>query len=537
MNRAPAALRILLCTLAALRTVGYIMPKSFKGCPAGKGPKVEYATRSLGCSKCPSGRFNPHAASRKPCLVCPHGKLPTHGRDKCWKRKHWNDCAPGFYGPDWSRKPPCRPCPPGRWGAAGTKTKAECKLCRRGRYGTGASTTASCKAPCLERRMCGPGATNPYGGQLCKAGKFELDTAKPHKACSLVAPDEFRPAGGYGSAFSEQGACILDKAYGLLDVLFAWKGCGTFSTESDSPCFKNQLKTLELSVLECCDGAEHPVFGKAQKTCETSLGGWLEGIRMVRAHFHNAMQPKNVWRRTKSADQDIVMPVFRKGINLASEFYDRDPARWGLGVSGTSGNPDLTRMAGHMLHEAPNGRSLAKIFKSIEGEYCKIDHCSSSFKASEEKITNEQYAPSTLETAPPAPVPTPAPVSWREEPGRGKLSYEDLAALAAKRSKHLGERTAGDGGHLATAKAVSAAIAAGYDDDTINGNTANVGLPVKHEGTLQDWQAKPKVPSNLAAAAVAAGEAAVADDDDDDVSEGKKHHKSSVKFYKRKPHT
>ena len=519
---------------------GYIMPKSFKGCSAGQAPKMDYQTRKLACARCPSGRYSHESGWRKPCLVCPHGQMPTHLRDKCWKRKHWNDCAPGYFGPDWSLKPPCRPCPPGRWGTAGTKSKAGCKLCRRGRYGTGGSTTASCKAPCLERRMCGPGATNPNGGQLCRAGKFELETAKPHKSCSLIAPNEYRPKGGYGSAFSEQGACTLDKAYELLDVLFAWKGCATYSDESDSPCFRNQLKSLEMSSIECCDGSEHPVFGKSQKQCEAAMAKWLEAVRKVRVHFHNAMQPKSVWRATATADKDLILPIFRQGIELAYRFYDRDPARWALSISGKQGNPDLTPIAYHMMHEAPNKDSLASIFKSVEDQYCKEVHCNDSFDELEEKKSAAQfYAPSEVESS--APVPTPVP--WAEISGRGRMSYEEVAKFAAEQNKHRGEREAGDGGKLAAARAISAAVAAGYDDDTINGNTPNVDLPVAHTGTLQSWEGqKPKIPASLANAALAAGEVAVADDDDDNnvdadaIRTGRKphhNHKSSVHFFKQ----
>ena len=224
---------------------------------------------------------------------------------------------------------------------------------------------------------------------------------------------------------------MLDKAYQLVDLLFEWKECRAFVTnDSDSPCFANLLKTLEVQVFECCDGQEVPATGKQQKVCEDKLAPFVRAIHRVRAHFHNTMEPRSLWLKDEAMDKKIVLPVFQAGLSLAMSLYDSDPARWGLRNEGEAVSPDLTPLAHKLLHDGVGVDSVKDLFDIVEkAYYCHEYRCTSKFKTAEElrtptkaPVLQVQHDDDDLVKPTPAPLVSPA----RQ---RNVLSRRDMLKL------------------------------------------------------------------------------------------------------------
>ena len=268
MSLRDAALWLLLL-LAARAARALVVPTGFT-CPRGQEVHtgIQFSKPTLQCKPCIPGRYQP-VPSARPCGFCPRnmGTRGHAGATACQPLTGETFCPPGRFGADFAH---CRDCPAGRFGLGGSRTPTCSGLCEVGRYGLGGSQTSLCTGRCLAGRFCGEGAKSATDSGLCPKGRYTMDgkglgaggggdgdggnssgdsgggsnpagSSEPAaaywaKLCPLTAPMEFRPHGGYRSSFSEIGACVLDKAYRLVELLYALRTCERFRPAVGDVC-------------------------------------------------------------------------------------------------------------------------------------------------------------------------------------------------------------------------------------------------------------------------------------------------------------
>ena len=310
-------------------------------CPAGRfadfgGSGGAFTER---CTRCQPGWYQPDAHDitlRARCLPCSKGrwapalganacaplvKFPSEGGRGAGGAKEFpvtgGFCSPGRWGDkgQLSQGNGCKLCPPGRFGAGGSATSACSGACAAGRYGIGGSTGRQCTGRCAPGRVCGEGSTTALGdGDACPRGRYAILGADT-EGCELRAPAELRPGrpaddgvgssdGGYATASGEIGACVLDKAYRVLELLQAVLACSFTSSgggdndgegragaagrgkaatvrtaaaaavaqaPSRDACDPSQAAVLRTELLGCCDGVEHLVLEDARQRCRERL--------------------------------------------------------------------------------------------------------------------------------------------------------------------------------------------------------------------------------------------------------------------------
>ena len=248
-------------------------------CPAGKHQPVDDdVTMSAACKPCPPGKWT-RGVGAAACLG-----LATEagaGSSGVGFDAHGGFCPPGKWGPQGILTVGgCQVCAPGRYGAGGSADGHCDGACGIGRYGLGGSASAACTGGCARGRLCPEGSISAQGARdPCPRGKYAAPGT--YQRCELRAPPEFRPGGtayghGYRTASGEAGACVLDKAYRLLDFLSAAESaqCAKQLPEealAGGPCDPRQGDTLRGELLECCDGAEHLVSPHASAVCRSAL--------------------------------------------------------------------------------------------------------------------------------------------------------------------------------------------------------------------------------------------------------------------------
>jgi hypothetical protein len=89
------------------------------------------------------------------------------------------------------------------------------------------------------------------------------------------APRTYTPHGGFLSEKAEQGACILDKAVSLIDVLVSLKHCKAFHGKRGHPCYARAVSHLREHLEQCCEGREHYVMWKSNVQCMHNVGGMI----------------------------------------------------------------------------------------------------------------------------------------------------------------------------------------------------------------------------------------------------------------------
>ena len=296
------------------------------------------------CAMCPVGKYQPHATARRvSCRPCSAGRWSAHGgAARCVGDKFGTMafCQPGRWAAKTGSgdgKGECAHCPAGRYGLGSSRSAACDGLCRPGRFGSGGSTTAMCDGPCEEQRFCRAGAKAKDDGGLCPRGKYQFEEVGIG-GCLLTSPPEYRPAGGFSTAAGEQGACVLDKAMRLVEVLYALKTCDRFAADGadGGVCDAGLARALARDTAECCapDGvsAERALVTPRQrrqctqqvKSITAALDRDLTALRGL-SNVEKASDA-NLWDADADEAEGVVLPLFRATLRAAKVLYAAAPA-------------------------------------------------------------------------------------------------------------------------------------------------------------------------------------------------------------------
>jgi len=96
----------------------------------------------------------------------------------------------------------------------------------------------------------------------------------------------YAPAGGFPTDFGEQGACVLDKAGALLDLVPAFFKCDKWDGTVGEACFAESIDHLAKHTDACCEGREHFVLWQSDTFCEKRVAVFTRRLRAFGAnHF------------------------------------------------------------------------------------------------------------------------------------------------------------------------------------------------------------------------------------------------------------
>jgi len=108
----------------------------------------------------------------------------------------------------------------------------------------------------------------------------------PASSSHGFTPTVFKPAGGFPTDFGEQGACVLDKAGALLDLVPAFFKCDKWDGTVGEACFAESIDHLAKHTDACCEGREHFVLWQSDTFCEKRVAVFTRRLRAFGAnHF------------------------------------------------------------------------------------------------------------------------------------------------------------------------------------------------------------------------------------------------------------
>lgn len=94
-----------------------------------------------------------------------------------------------------------------------------------------------------------------YLQQQCQhwdtARRWELQRKKEG---IVVARKEFVPKGGFSSVYGEMGACVLDKAELLVDIVYQMATCKSYDNYRGSECYEGTAQDFVGHLRMCCAG-------------------------------------------------------------------------------------------------------------------------------------------------------------------------------------------------------------------------------------------------------------------------------------------
>ena len=68
----------------------------------------------------------------------------------------------------------------------------------------------------------------------------------------MVARKEFVPKGGFRSVYGEMGACVLDKAELLVDIVYMMATCKSYDAYRGSECYQGTVTDFVSHLRMCC---------------------------------------------------------------------------------------------------------------------------------------------------------------------------------------------------------------------------------------------------------------------------------------------
>jgi hypothetical protein len=229
--------------------------------------------------------------------------------------------------------------------------------------------------------FCREGSTSPDSSGMCPRGRYSAEASfgDAKSSCTLMAPKELRPTGGYESAVGEQAACVLDKAMKLIEVLFAFKHCRRFDRPRGELCYGGVAEDLVADAGECCAGNEHIVLPRSLARCKAGIRPWLGAIRKVLlprllpkanadddAVNADELHPQKWSAAQQARDEALILPVFHLGLDTSRVLYGRDPRQ----------ATDMTDAAGDLLHlcsiDGVDCRSMGSIVDYVRRFYCHL---------------------------------------------------------------------------------------------------------------------------------------------------------------------
>jgi hypothetical protein len=179
----------------------------------------------------------------------------------------------------------------------------------------------------------------------------------------LCGAIDFFGSGGYNTTYGKEGACMLDKAFGIMRVLWAIQNCKTFVADEHNVCFKGMVPALHWSIEECCTDLGG---SKRDDFCHALVKPVLHDIeKTVFPHWQKHL---TMDRKATPQDEAEFFPVFQKALDVSRKMYRLGGAK-----------KDLTVVSSHLMgvcDAAHNHcRSLASLISYIKGYYCGVFKC------------------------------------------------------------------------------------------------------------------------------------------------------------------
>ena len=191
--------------------------------------------------------------------------------------------------------PPPVDCVLGQWGAWTPCTEAcDCGLTERVRDATpptgggkacpewnSESMTCNCQE-CTATGMAATAApaavtagTTTPASTAAPAAHLQMPAASAHGYMNKL----YAPEGGFPTDYGEQGACVLDKAGAILDLVPAFFRCDKFDAQVGEPCYAESIIHLARHTDTCCEGREHFVLWASDTFCETRVAVLTHKLR------------------------------------------------------------------------------------------------------------------------------------------------------------------------------------------------------------------------------------------------------------------
>ena len=152
----------------------------------------------------------------------------------------------------------------------------------------------------------------------------------PPPSAHGFASAAYTPAGGFLSEKAEQGACILDKAVSLIEILVSLKHCTTsqYATAAKGqPCYRRAISHLREHLEQCCEGRAHYVMWKSNLQCMRNVGGMIRDWHYLLETKVFLCQRGNAVMCAKLHNGDLISRVLMQGLEAAQLMYkDAEPS-------------------------------------------------------------------------------------------------------------------------------------------------------------------------------------------------------------------
>jgi hypothetical protein len=161
----------------------------------------------------------------------------------------------------------------------------------------------------------------------------------------------FHPRHSFESSQGEQAACVLDKTQAFIDLVVDVFKCTKWSGKVGEACYPLSGEHLVQHVEACCQGREHMVLWKSDRTCEQGIGEFVSLFtRVFLPHFKGCVsgQRRACNSLQSAAGQVTVASILRVGLTAAQVLYAgghkhdmTEAAHAWLGICGVVTDKDL----------------------------------------------------------------------------------------------------------------------------------------------------------------------------------------------------
>ena len=158
------------------------------------------------------------------------------------------------------------------------------------------------------------------------------------------------PAGARSFAFKfgASAACVLDKALRLVELLYALKTCRAqdFTKAPGSLCFTGMVGEITAGFAECCNPpltrSRKALTPQEKQVCRRQVLKVTKPMQLklgpIKYHIAHELKqasgtgdvPQISWARDGKSEEAIILPLFKKALQVAKTLYKYD------------GNQDLT---------------------------------------------------------------------------------------------------------------------------------------------------------------------------------------------------
>eukprot|EP00937_MAST-01D_sp_MAST-1D-sp2_P004760 g4760.t1 len=277
----------------------------------------------------------------------------------------------------------------------------------------------------------------------CLKGNFGTDLL-PAASSHGFTPAQYQPDGGFPSSYGEQGACVLDKAEAVVELMPAMFFCPKFNTKEGDPCYMHSIRNVANKLMACCDGREHFVLWKSDTKCGSEIAQMHQYITFLQPLWdtcasevvNNQVACKAI--QTKSVYNKFAL-ILEDGLRAARELYKlgkeedkTEEAKSFLKSCSKKATSDISWEAIKVMLEQGTGRPVEKSLKEkwaskTEMSACleKVTKYVQKYKAAVDAV---QSAPSTAQTPK---VPVNLAAAMADMMGIHNLPTEQMNELAS----------------------------------------------------------------------------------------------------------